>query len=104
VRDCAKSRFGFLSETRFDNHWDESQGAAGLDGIRECLLHPLLRLQRYLLVEGAGAPQRQYCSGVAVAESVGASGRELITAIALAYEVQCRLCDAASIRARAGIT
>src|SRR5262249_58074138 len=27
-------------------------------------------------------------------------GRELITAIALAYEVQCRLCDAASIRAR----
>src|SRR5439155_642802 len=33
-------------------------------------------------------------------ESVSASGRELITAIALAYEVQCRLCDAASIRAR----
>ena len=27
-------------------------------------------------------------------------GRELITAIALAYEVQCRFCDAASIRAR----
>src|SRR5881296_4664789 len=37
---------------------------------------------------------------LAVAESVGASGRELITAIALAYEVQCRFCDAASIRAR----
>ena len=35
-----------------------------------------------------------------MAESVGANGRELITAIALAYEVQCRLCDAASIRAR----
>jgi Uncharacterized protein involved in propionate catabolism len=31
---------------------------------------------------------------------VGASGRDAITAIALAYEVQCRLCDAASIRAR----
>src|SRR6266487_2720318 len=27
-------------------------------------------------------------------------GSELITAIALAYEVQCRFCDAASIRAR----
>src|SRR5436853_3154704 len=26
--------------------------------------------------------------------------KKLITAIALAYEVQCRLCDAASIRAR----
>src|SRR5881296_4472181 len=37
---------------------------------------------------------------LAVAESVGASGRELITSIALAYEVQCRFCDAASIRAR----
>jgi 2-methylcitrate dehydratase len=37
---------------------------------------------------------------LAVAESVGASGRDAITAIALAYEVQCRLCDAASIRAR----
>src|SRR6266508_3708926 len=36
----------------------------------------------------------------AVAESVGANGRALITAIALAYEVQCRFCDAASIRAR----
>src|SRR5205814_726652 len=39
-------------------------------------------------------------AALAVAESVGASGRELITAIALAYEVQCRFCDAASIRAR----
>src|SRR5437762_7550186 len=36
---------------------------------------------------------------LAVAESVGASGRELIAAIALAYEVQCRLCDAVSLRA-----
>lgn len=37
---------------------------------------------------------------LAVAESVGADGRQIITAIALAYEVQCRLCDAVSIRAR----
>lgn len=36
----------------------------------------------------------------AVGESVGATGREMITGAALAYEVQCRLCDAASIRAR----
>src|SRR5438132_2740909 len=35
-----------------------------------------------------------------MAESIGADGRELITAVAIAYEVQCRLCDAASIRAR----
>jgi len=45
-------------------------------------------------------PSDNIAAALAVAESVGASGRELITAIALAYEVQCRLCDAASIRAR----
>jgi 2-methylcitrate dehydratase len=39
-------------------------------------------------------------AALAAAESVGANGRDLIAAIALAYEVQCRLCDAASIRAR----
>src|ERR1700741_266696 len=36
----------------------------------------------------------------AIGESVGATGKEMITAAAIAYEVQCRLCDAASIRAR----
>ncbi|MEP7015179.1 MAG: MmgE/PrpD family protein [Verrucomicrobiota bacterium] len=45
-------------------------------------------------------PSDNIAAALAVAESVGADGRELITAIALAYEVQCRLCDAASIRAR----
>src|SRR5947208_8275782 len=45
-------------------------------------------------------PSDNCSAALAVAESVGASGRELIIAIALAYEVQCRLCDAASIRAR----
>ncbi|HEY6111845.1 MAG TPA: MmgE/PrpD family protein [Chthoniobacterales bacterium] len=36
----------------------------------------------------------------AVAESIGATGKKVILAAAIAYEVQCRLCDAASIRAR----
>src|SRR6266513_5641036 len=45
-------------------------------------------------------PSDNISAALSVAESVGASGRELIAAIALAYEVQCRLCDAASIRAR----
>src|SRR5882672_1531768 len=45
-------------------------------------------------------PSDNISAALAVAESVGATGSELITAIALAYEVQCRLCDAASIRAR----
>ena len=45
-------------------------------------------------------PSDNISAALAMAESLGANGRELITAIALAYEVQCRLCDAASIRAR----
>src|SRR5438105_4095608 len=45
-------------------------------------------------------PSDNISAALAAAESVGAGGRELITAIALAYEVQCRFCDAASIRAR----
>src|SRR5881296_1353817 len=45
-------------------------------------------------------PSDNIAAALEVGESVGANGRELITAIALAYEVQCRLCDAASIRAR----
>lgn len=35
---------------------------------------------------------------LAVGEAVGATGRDLITAAVLAYEIQCRLCDAASLR------
>ena len=45
-------------------------------------------------------PSDNISAALAVAESVGGTGPELITAIALAYEVQCRFCDAASIRAR----
>src|SRR6476646_9229848 len=39
---------------------------------------------------------------LAVAESMGASGKRVIQAIALAYEVQCRLCDAAALSPRGG--
>src|SRR5438477_1501827 len=45
-------------------------------------------------------PSDNISAVLAIAETVGANGRDAITATALAYEVQCRLCDAASIRAR----
>jgi len=45
-------------------------------------------------------PSDNIPAALAVAEAEGASGRELIVAIALAYEIQCRLCDTSSIRAR----
>jgi len=37
---------------------------------------------------------------LSVADSEGANGRELLLSIALAFEIQCRLCDAADIRHR----
>src|ERR1051326_1809932 len=45
-------------------------------------------------------PSDNFSAVFAVGESVGTTGREMILAAAIAYEVQCRLCDAASIRAR----
>jgi 2-methylcitrate dehydratase len=45
-------------------------------------------------------PSDNITAALAVAESQNRTGRELITAIAIAYELQCRLCDAASIRSR----
>ncbi len=53
----------------------------------------------YLSLEPAH-PSDNWAAVMAVGEHVGASGRDWIAAAAIAYEVQCRLCDAASIRAR----
>src|SRR5438128_3881885 len=51
----------------------------------------------YLSLEPAH-PSDNLAAVLAVGETAGASGRDLITAAALAYEIQCRLCDAASLR------
>jgi len=45
-------------------------------------------------------PSDNLAPSLAVAESEGSPGKELITAAVCAYEVQCRLCDAADIRHR----
>src|SRR5262249_30877359 len=64
-----------------------------------CLVRYLDFNDTYLSKEPAH-PSDNIPAALAAAESVNADGKALITAIALAYEVQCRLCDAASIRAR----
>jgi 2-methylcitrate dehydratase len=51
----------------------------------------------YLSLEPAH-PSDNLAPVLAVGEAAGASGRDLITAAVLAYEIQCRLCDAASLR------
>jgi len=45
-------------------------------------------------------PSDNLAAVLAAAEIAGRGGKEVILAAALAYEVQCRFCDAASIRAR----
>src|SRR5437870_5024596 len=64
-----------------------------------CLVRYLDFNDTYLSKEPAH-PSDNIPAALAVAEAENAGGRNLITAIALAYEVQCRLCDAASLRAR----
>jgi 2-methylcitrate dehydratase len=53
----------------------------------------------YLSLEPAH-PSDNWAAVMAAGESTGATGRDWIVATAIAYEIQCRLCDAASIRAR----
>ena len=53
----------------------------------------------YLSLEPAH-PSDNWAAVMAAGEIVGAEGSAWIVAAAVAYEVQCRLCDAASIRAR----
>jgi len=45
-------------------------------------------------------PSDNISACLAVSEREDSSGKDLLTAISLAYEVQCRLCDAADIRHR----
>lgn len=45
-------------------------------------------------------PSDNISAVLAAAETVGANGKRLIEAIVLAYEIQCRLCDAAALRPR----
>jgi 2-methylcitrate dehydratase len=53
----------------------------------------------YLSLEPAH-PSDNIAAALAAAELAGSSGRDLLAAIVLGYEIQCRFCDAASLRAR----
>src|SRR5437870_3812534 len=63
-----------------------------------CLVRYLDYNDTYLSKEPAH-PSDNIPAAFAAAQAHGAGGAELIAAIVLAYEVQCRLCDATSLRA-----
>ena len=54
----------------------------------------------YLAKGETGHPSDNIGAILAAGEYVNASGRDLMTAIAVAYQVQCRLCDVAPVRDR----
>ena len=67
-----------------------------------CLFRYLDYNDTYLSLEPAH-PSDNLAAIIAAAQVAGAGGKEVITAAVIAYEIQCRLCDAASIRAGVGI-
>lgn len=77
-------------------HQSSPEMAAFANGL---LMRYLDYNDTYLSLEPAH-PSDNIAAVLAVAEPEMASGEEIITAIVLAYEIQCRLCDAASIRSR----
>jgi 2-methylcitrate dehydratase len=52
------------------------------------------------LAKEPGHPSDNISSCLSTAEMEGRSGKDLLLSIVLAYEIQCRLCDAASLRVR----
>lgn len=64
-----------------------------------CLVRYLDFNDTYLSKEPAH-PSDNIPAALAMAEDISAPGRDLIVAIALGYEIQCRLCDTASLRSR----
>jgi len=78
------------------NHRAPADWAAFANG---CLIRYLDYNDTYLSKEPAH-PSDNISAALAVAEAENSSGGEFIAAVALAYELQCRFCDATSLRAR----
>jgi 2-methylcitrate dehydratase len=91
-RVTAEPGAGFLGGTQLTS----PDLAAFVNGI---LFRYLDYNDTYLSLEPAH-PSDNIAAVLAAAQSAGRNGREIITATVLAYEIQCRLCDAASIRSR----
>src|SRR5437870_2000360 len=80
---------GLLGGGRSSSEW-----ATFVNGL---LIRYLDYNDTYLSLEPAH-PSDNLAPVLAVGEMARAGGRDLITAGVLAYEIQCRLCDAASLR------
>jgi 2-methylcitrate dehydratase len=96
ARRCALRVLGQPSVGLIGGGRSSTEWATFVNGL---LIRYLDYNDTYLSLEPAH-PSDNLAAVLAVGETAGAAGRDLITAVVLAYEIQCRLCDAASLRAR----
>src|SRR5437868_6313782 len=94
ARRCAERVQSTPGATLFGGGQSSIEWATFVNGL---LIRYLDFNDTYLSLEPAH-PSDNLAPVLSVGEMVGAGGRDLITAAVLAYEVQCRLCDAASLR------
>jgi 2-methylcitrate dehydratase len=94
ARRCALRFSGQPGATLFGGGRSSVEWATFVNGL---LIRYLDYNDTYLSLEPAH-PSDNLAPVLAVGDMIGAGGKELIVAAVLAYEVQCRLCDAASLR------
>jgi 2-methylcitrate dehydratase len=94
ARRCALRVRGEPGATLFGGGTSSAEWATFVNGL---LIRYLDFNDTYLSLEPAH-PSDNLAPVLAVGEIAGAGGPALITAAVLAYEIQCRLCDAASLR------
>ncbi|MBL8795804.1 MAG: MmgE/PrpD family protein [Planctomycetia bacterium] len=94
VRRCALRHQGQPPANLLGGGQSSVEWATFVNGL---LIRYLDYNDTYLSLEPAH-PSDNLAPVLAVGQIANATGRDLITAAVLAYEVQCRLCDAASLR------
>lgn len=94
ARQCARKFQGQPAISLFGGGQSTLEWATFVNGL---LIRYLDYNDTYLSLEPAH-PSDNLAAVLSVGELVKASGKALITATVLAYEIQCRLCDAASLR------
>ncbi len=94
ARRCASRFQGTPPASLLGGGSSSAEWAAFVNGL---LIRYLDYNDTYLSKEPAH-PSDNLAAVLAAGELAGKGGRDLITAAVLAYEIQCRLCDAASLR------
>jgi len=94
ARKCAGRVQGNPGATLLGGGQSSPEWATFVNGL---LIRYLDFNDTYLSLEPAH-PSDNLAPVLAVGESMKCTGREMITAAVLAYEIQCRLCDACSLR------